>query len=243
MTGWRAGRANIADVSPTLRRLFPEPTGDVTVDDYYTDERRLPIGTRPWVMVTMICSVDGSTAIAGRSGGLGNDTDAAALRATRTNADVLLVGAGTVRAEGYGPPRIPGLRIGVVTRTGSVDPSSPLFTSGAGFLIVPRSAPTHGLPAVRCGDNEVDLTLALSALGDLVQGASVVGCEGGPRLNGALADAGYIDELNLTVSPRISGGGGSRLTAGAEPTRLDLELAGLAVDGDGYLFSRWLRRS
>ena len=75
------------------------------------------------------------------------------------------------------------------------------------------------------------------------QARRVVGCEGGPRLNGALAAAGYIDELNLTVSPRIAGGDGSRLTTGAEPTRLDLELAGLAVDGDGYVFSRWLRRS
>ena len=95
---------------------------------------------------------------------------------------MIIVGAGTVRAEGYGPPRKPGQRIGVVTRTRRVDLSMPLFTSGAGFLILPggRAATcrsTRSAPA----SATLDLAAALAQLD-----ADFVQAEGGAALNAAL---------------------------------------------------------
>ena len=87
------------------RTIGTDPATDLGVAEFYADERRRAHDGRPWVMVTMIASVDGSTVVDGRSGGLGNATDSAALSATRAAADVLLVGAGTVRAEGGCSPR------------------------------------------------------------------------------------------------------------------------------------------
>ena len=89
----------------------------------------------------MVASIDGSTVIDSNSRGLSSKTDQEVLLTLRELADVLIVGAATVRIEGYGPPRKPGQRVGVVSRRGDVDATSPLFTSGAGFLILPDDAP------------------------------------------------------------------------------------------------------
>jgi riboflavin biosynthesis pyrimidine reductase len=230
-------------VSARLHRLHPPPSADVSLDEFLSDARRTRHDERPWVMVTMIASVDGTTVVGGRAGALANDTDAAVFSKARALADVLLVGAGTVRAEGYGPPRAAGLRIGVVSRSGALDPASTLFTSGAGFLVVPEGTDAHGLPALRAGRGDVDLELALRLIDTVAPGTAIVGCEGGPRLNASLLDAGCIDELVLTTSPRLAGGYGPRVVSNAAPTTVDLELAALALDDDGYLFSRWVRRS
>lgn len=158
------------------------------------------------------------------------------LSALRSLADVIIVGAGTVRIEGYGPPRKPGQRIGVVSRSGRVDPSMPLFASGAGFLIVPHSAPAQPIETIRAGDDELDLVAALGQLD-----ADFVQAEGGSSLNAALGAADVIDELNLTISPVLAGGDGPRLLTGAEPFTRHMQLAHLLED-DGFLFTRYLRR-
>ena len=72
---------------------------------------------RPWVGICMVASLDGATVVEGRSGGLSNPQDAAVLARLREAADVIIVGAATVRQESYGPPRKAGQRIGVVTAT------------------------------------------------------------------------------------------------------------------------------
>ena len=116
----------------------------------------------------------------------------------------MLVGAGTARGEGYGPPGKRGLRVGVVTNSGALDLSRPLFTSGAGFLIVPDAADVDGsaVDVLRAGAEHVDLALALARLDSIVPGVRVVQAEGGPTLNAALLAADAVDELNLTISPR-----------------------------------------
>ena len=141
---------------------------------------------RPWVELCMVSSIDGSTAFDGESRGLSSDTDREVLLTLRRFADVIIVGAGTVRSEGYGAPRKRGQRIGVVSRTGAVDASSALFASGAGFLIVPEDAPPSSIESVRVGVGEIDFDAALRSLPG---NPAFVHAEGGPTLNGALAAA------------------------------------------------------
>ncbi len=218
-----------------MRRLHPNPTEHITAAQAYDVDRPRP-PNRPWLGLCMVASVDGSTVVDHRSEALSSEADRQVLLTLRSLADVIVVGAGTVRIEGYGPPNKPGQRIGVVSRSGNVDLSMPLFTSGAGFLIVPKSAPQSPVDTVRAGDDEVDLVAALGQLD-----ADFVQAEGGPALNAALAAADVIDELNLTISPVLSGGHGPRLLTGAESIGHRLALAHVLED-DGFLFTRYLRR-
>lgn len=148
----------------------------------------------------MISTPDGEIDVNGRSGPLGGPADQKRLIALRSEAAVVLVGAGTAKGEGYGPPSKQGLRIGVVTKSCNVDFSTPLFTSGAGFIVTSHGAPTVPVDSVRAGDTEVDLRGIIQQLP-----AGIVHVEGGPMLNAALFDADLVDAINLTWSPRIGG--------------------------------------
>ncbi|HZB41799.1 MAG TPA: dihydrofolate reductase family protein [Ilumatobacter sp.] len=229
-----------------LRRLYPEPAVATTPCDAY-DAPRPPrsgdAGPRPWVSLCMIASLDGAVVVDGRSGPLGNTTDREVLLSLRELADVVLVGAGTARGEGYGPPRNRGLRVGVVTNSGAVDLSSGLFSSGAGFLIAPEAVDldTGSVDVLRAGNHRVDLALALARLGSVVQGVRVVQAEGGPTLNAGLLEADAVDELNLTISPRMAGGDSPRVVRGAPAVDARFRLAHLLADEDGFLFGRWVR--
>jgi riboflavin biosynthesis pyrimidine reductase len=218
-----------------MRRLFPtdEPR-DVTVREAYDVARPRPTD-RPWVALCMVASLDGSTVVDHRSGGLSSRADQEVLSTLRSLADVVIVGAGTVRAERYGPPKKPGQRIGVVSRRGDLDPNLALFTSGAGFLILPEDAPVVSVDSIRAGIGRLDLVAALGQLD-----ADVVQAEGGPGLNGALLDADVIDELNLTISPQLAGGDGPRITTRAHAASHRMRLAHVLED-DGFLFTRSLR--
>ncbi|MCB0967277.1 MAG: dihydrofolate reductase family protein [Ilumatobacter sp.] len=227
--------------APPLRRLLPAPGGPTTVRDEYGVERTPPDG-RPFVSVCMVAALDGSVALDGASGGLGNANDRAVLSTMRSVVDVVIVGSSTARGEGYGPPKRSDLRIGVVTNSGHVDADAALFTSGAGFVITHESAEIpDGIEVVRAGIDEVDLGLALSRIDRIVPGTTHVQAEGGPTLNGALVAADLVDELCLTMSPHIVGGDAPRLTAGAPERDRRFEPAHVLVDDEGYLFTRWVR--
>jgi riboflavin biosynthesis pyrimidine reductase len=225
-----------------MRRVLPTPAIDTTVEEAYA----APLGRhgdRPWVGLCMVASIDGSIAVDGTSGGLSSATDAAVLGRLRSVADVLVVGAGTVRAEGYGAPSKSGQRLGVVTRRGDVDAESELFRSGAGFVITTRQAEVpSGVEVLRAGDREVDLADAIRRLGEVTDRYDHVQAEGGAALNGALLEADLLDELDVTTAPTTVGGGGPRLANGAGAIDHRFELAQLAIDDDAYLFARWLRR-
>jgi 5-amino-6-(5-phosphoribosylamino)uracil reductase len=210
------------------------------VDELYGVARPRP-ARRPWVGLCMISSLDGTTVVDGRSGALGNPTDARVLGALRRAADAVLVGATTVRAEGYGPPTRSALRIGVVTSRG-VDTDTELFRSGAGFLVVPEDGPSvdRRIDVVRAGTGTVDLVRALERLGDVVDDPRFVQSEGGSHLNGALLDSGCVDEVDLTTAPLLAGGDGPRVTTGAAAALVRLQLAHLATE-DGYVYGRWVR--
>lgn len=219
-----------------MRRLLPNPVETISAIDAYRDGGRRRRPDRPWLGICMVESVDGATTIDGRSGGLSSPADAEVLRALRELADVVLVGAGTVRAEGYGAPGKPGLRIGVVsTRGAGLDYDGTLFTSGAGFVVTTEDGPPLQVPTVRAGRGRVDLAAAVGRLD-----ADFVHCEGGASLNGALLDADLVDEMNLTISPRLAGGSASRPIAGAVGVDRPMRLAHV-LEEDGFLFTRWVR--
>src|SRR6516164_7136739 len=152
----------------TLRQLFPFPCDPVDPATLYGD---LPsAGPRPTVRLNMIASIDGATAVAGVSGGLGGPADQAVFAALRSHADVVLVAAGTVRAEHYGPI---GLPIAVVSRSCRLDWDSPLFTAvnAQPIVVTVAKAPVHErkraadlADVIIAGESDVDLATALDAL-------------------------------------------------------------------------------
>lgn len=226
-----------------MQRLLPTPATAVTLEEAYA----APLGQhpdRPWIGLCMVASLDGSTVVDGASGGLSSENDSGVLLRLRALADVIVVGAGTARGEGYGPPSKPGQRIGVITARGSVDTSTELFTSGAGFVITTEQSEfdERGIDIIRVGTDEVDLAAGIAAIPKLCPGTRFVQAEGGPTLNGALAAVDLLDELNLTTSPATVGGGGPRLMSRAPDHSNRYDLIQMVIDDEAFVFSRWRRR-
>jgi riboflavin biosynthesis pyrimidine reductase len=224
-----------------IRRVFPD-SADTTIAHAYDAPLEAP-SDRSWVGLCMVSSIDGSTVVDGRSSELSSANDLAVLLGLRRLADVIIVGAGTVRGEGYGPTDTPGQRIGVVTASGRVDTALPLFTSGAGFLITTDHAEVaDNIDSIRAGTERVDLRAAVSRLSEIHPAPHFVQVEGGALLNGAVLDADLFDEINLTTSPLCVGGAGPRLTTGATDLALRFELAQMVIDDQSFVFSRWKRK-
>jgi riboflavin-specific deaminase-like protein len=247
-----------------MRQLLPVPADDVDPADLYPADARPAASGRPWLMINMITSIDGATATSGRSGGLGGPADRLVFAALRSVADIILVGAGTVRAESYGPVRLaeaqqsrrvdngqaPVPRLAIVSRNLDLDASGPLFARGVDPPIVITSPGADrvrrteltdaGVDLVLAGTgDDVDLVAALRTLGEL--DADVVLGEGGPTLNGALLAAGLIDEVCLTLAPQLVGGESARMLHG--PPLDDLAPFALRrmLEDDGFLFLRYTR--
>lgn len=244
-----------------MQRLWPEPAEIDDVAALVAAEARPKPANRPWLLVNMVSSLDGAIAVDHRSGGLGGPADKAVFAALRAIADVILVGAGTARAEGYGPPRATDAaraarvargqasapRLALVTRSLDLDLGTPLFTEAEEppFVITSAAADRDRLAAVGeaaelvvTGEVEVDLPAALAAL--RTAGAGVITAEGGPRLNGALLDGDLIDEWDLSLSPLLVGGDAARAIVGATAAAHRFRLDRL-LEGDGLLLGRWLR--
>jgi riboflavin-specific deaminase-like protein len=243
-----------------MRRLLPEP-GEATAEELYLVERPVPDG-RPWVLANMVCSLDGAAAADGVTEPLSGPADKRVFGLLRSAADVILVGAGTVRAEGYGPAKINDQRraerkgrgqepvppIAVVTASLQLDWLSRFFTEAeARPLVVTMagSAPERREHAatvadvVVAGDDRVDLAAALGDLRD--RGHRVLLTEGGPSLLGELVAADVLDELCLTIAPVVLGGETMRIVSGPAVAPAGFEVATLATE-DGFLFLRCLRK-
>lgn len=189
----------------------------------------------------MVMSIDGSTVVEGKSTLLSNPSDRDVLIALRSAAETIVVGAGTIREEMYEVPSKKSQRVGVVTRTGKIDLNTNLFKSGAGFLIMPEDSKTpeteFSLDIVRAGIGSVDLQQAMQQLpGSFVQ------LEGGARLNASMFAANLVDEINLTISPMVTGADSPRLANGAPPLHSDYKVAHILED-NGYMFIRYLRQN
>lgn len=200
--------------------------------------RALAPPDRPAVALNMVASLDGRVAVDGHARGLANRADYELFHATRSATDAVLVGAGTVRAESYGPMD----QLAVIV-SGSLDLSPDLGVLRAPGNRVVIVTPSDGELApcaarvdyLRTGD----LGEALRALrADF--GVEAIDCEGGPHLNGTLLPAGLVDELHLVVSPRLVGGADPlTLVHGPllDPPR-EAELVWVLESG-GWLFTRY----
>ncbi|HEY2557904.1 MAG TPA: dihydrofolate reductase family protein [Diaminobutyricibacter sp.] len=224
-----------------MRQLFPHVVDPVDPADVYDD---LPVVEgRPSVRLNMISSLDGATTVNGVSGGLGSLGDKRVFAVLRSLTDVVLVAAGTVRAEHYGPSTVP---IAVVTRTAHLDWQSPFFAEAKArpIVLTVEDAPPENLEhaanvadVVLTGSGGVDFAVALAELRR--RGFRRVLAEGGPTLNGQLAAAGIVDELCLTVSPKLVAGDGKRILSGPTleaPTEMRLRSV---LEDDSYLFLRY----
>ncbi len=191
----------------------------------------------------MVASLDGAATLGGRSGGLSSEWDQQVFAMLRAITDVILVGAGTARAEHYGPvrPESEGLRwawlrkgrtpsppIAVVTRGLDLDLGSPLVTDAPEhartIVITTESAPPERRAAaartadvVVAGEASVDISGRGGRAGRA--GHRRILAEGGPHLLSQIADAGQLDELCLTVSPLLAGPGAGPDRAGPAAAR------------------------
>lgn len=245
-----------------MRELFPTPRDDVDpAAAYRSDSRETPTG-RPWVLLNMITSVDGATTAGERSGSLGGPADRAVFMILRSLPDVILVGAGTMRKENYGPPKLSdeakrwrlanGLaelpRLAIVSGRLNLGTDEKAFSDPdrRSLIITKASADDDRrddlstvADLIVSGTDDVDLTDGLDRLAEL--GTRVVLCEGGPTLNGALFDRDLVDEICWTIAPTAVGGDSRRLIAGAtSESMVGMRLARV-LEQDGYLFIRYVR--
>ena len=221
--------------------------------------------TRPLVRGNAITSLDGGATTDGTSGGLGGTGDRRLFALLRELADVIVVGAGTARAETYGGARmtvaqrqrrqIRGQRevppIALVTRSGMLDRELPVLTDTEVPPLVLTCSDAAAAAGARLGSAAevidcsgadpaaVDLRTALAALADRELPRVLV--EGGPSLLGAFIDADLLDELCLTAAPILVGGSAVRIAAGDGAALTRMHRAHVITDTEGYLYLRYTR--
>ncbi|MCR3726431.1 5-amino-6-(5-phosphoribosylamino)uracil reductase [Streptomyces umbrinus] len=223
-----------------------------------------PAGPEPWLRANMVSTLDGAAQHDGRSQPISSAADMRIFGTLRALADAVVVGAETVRQEGYRPARAredfaalrvaagqgPAPAIAVVSASLDLDFSLPLFTSPlvptlvlTGAAAAPdriAAAEKAGAQVVIAGDGMgVDPARAVRALAD--RGLYRLLTEGGPRLLGQFVAAGVLDELCLTVSPMLTAGDAQRIAGGppvAVPRRFELTSL---LEEAGFLFSRYRR--
>ncbi|MFJ8044373.1 pyrimidine reductase family protein [Kitasatospora sp. NPDC096147] len=217
---------------------------------------------RPWLRANMVSGLDGGARLDGLSEGLSGDADKRIFGVLRALADVVLVGAETVRSEGYRPARArrefaaaraaagqaPAPVIAVVSRSLGLALSAPLFTEPLvrTVVITTEDSPAEARAAVAevadlivAGRGDVDLTLAQREL--TARGWTRQLTEGGPRLLGQLTAAGLVDELCLSVAPLLTGGDAPRILHNAEMSDTQSMRLVSLIEQKGFLFTRYLR--
>lgn len=245
-----------------MRRLWPEPGAIDDVAGFVAAAARPAPPARPWLLVNMITSLDGAITVDDRSAGLGRPADKTMFSALRAVGDVILAGAGTVRAEGYGPPlpteviraarrargQAEAPRLVIATRRLDLDLTRPLFTEAEAPPIVLtcaaspvelRAAASEVAEVIVTGEATVDLSAAMAELHE--RGVRTVTCEGGAHLNGDLLLDDLIDEWALTLSPLLVSGPADRAIEGPMPPSPRAMHLDWLLEGDGLLLTRWLR--
>ena len=210
---------------------------------------------RPYLGINMVSSLDGKATLDWRTKGLSTDVDRRLFHHLRTQADAVMVGAGTVRIERYGrmtkseelrekrvaEGRAPEALAVVVSGRLDLPADLPLLNEPDQAVLIATAAEhslddAHGrIEYARGGD---DLPRLMADLHE--RGVRSVLCEGGPTLNSFLFAARLVDELFLTMNPKLVGGAAAlTIVAGrelVEPVELDLESV---AEADGELYTRW----
>jgi len=243
-------------MSAPLSRL--EASGALD-DDGLTDLYRVD---GPVTRVNFVTSVDGAVELDGFSEGLSGLPDKRVFGLLRMLCDGLVVGAGTLRHEGYRAVRLSDERrawrrahglaeyptLVVVTSALDLNPGQAAFADAPVRPIVvthgrapaDRRAALSGVAEVlTVGDDAVDLETALVRLRE--RGLDHLLCEGGPHLFGSLAAADLVDEVCLTVSPLVTGPGAGRITAGPPGPPKGMALRHV-LEAEGSLFLRYTRK-
>lgn len=219
-----------------------------------------------WLRANFITSLDGGATAAGRSGALGGSGDRIVFSLLRELADVIVVGAGTVRLEGYSGVRLSiGARqrrqarrqgelppLAIVTRSGHLDKDLGVFTrTEVPALVLTCTVAADetrqrlaGLPAevIDCSADDptsVDEAAILSNLRS--RGLRRVLTEGGPMLLGAFIDRGLLDELCLTIAPCLVGGSSRRIVTGPGQVMTQMRRGHVITDDAGYLYTRFVK--
>jgi riboflavin biosynthesis pyrimidine reductase len=252
----------MADTAEGVQFTVLGPTdaiNDSRVSDFYA----YPEGLHTcWVRGNMIASLDGCATADGKAGGLAGAGDRSMFGLMRYAADVILVGAATVRIENYSGAQVPlaarnarqrrgqaeGPPIAVVTRSGDLDPDALFFTRTEVPPLILTCADSVDDTRQRLGavcevlnasgprPDAVDGATALRLLAE--RGLFRVLTEGGPLLLSQLIEDDLLDELCLTVAPLLVGGSGRRIAAGPGAVHRRMQPAHLLSDDDGYLYTR-----
>jgi 5-amino-6-(5-phosphoribosylamino)uracil reductase len=214
-----------------------------------------------------IASLDGGATFDGRSGLLGGPGDRAVFDALREMADVILVGAGTVRIEGYsgarptvaqrqrrqsrGQSEVPPLAI--VSKYGRLERDMSVFTRTEVPPLVctcttafdqTRRTLAGLADVVDCSISDPDSVDSAAVLATLAErGLTRVLTEGGPMLFSAFVGHGLLDELCLTIAPTLVGGHAGRIATGSEQALTVMRCAHILTDDDGYLYTRYVRKA
>jgi riboflavin biosynthesis pyrimidine reductase len=225
-------------VSERFRRLLPDAAGDLTAADVARAVPGAPPDDRPFLLVNMIATADGRATIAGRTGPIANRADYELFHALRTRVDAVMVGAETVRVEGYGPLEPAAV---LVTRTANVPADVGLLRAPDNRVVVLTPSPDAELPPCAADVRYLrgELIGGVRRLRTELGLRSVL-CEGGPHLLGELLRARLVDELHLVIAAKLAGGPDPlTIVAGAAlDAPADLELLSLHESG-GYLFLRY----
>lgn len=253
-----------AGASPgAIDRIFPLPHVGAATDEQLLRwyDAAEPPPDRPWVRFNFIASLDGSATLHGLSGALSGAADKRIFQLLRRHTDVILVGAQTIRSEGYGghllepadvqwrrehgrpahPPLV------IVSGSLQLDPSGPVFTEAPVRPIIVAGRHVHPdrlrefepvADLIICGQDRIDVEMMLSELAG--RGHRQVLCEGGPHLFGSFEQVHRVDELCLSLSPALVGGSDMRIAAGSvDPPSAAMSLSHV-LESEGTLFLRYL---
>lgn len=240
-----------------MRRLLPEPAETSVAEQVdELDFVSLAHDDRPYTVTNFALTLDGRATISGRSGAIGSDSDTEMLVRLRTTVDAIMIGAGTMRAERYGHPvadqhkRARRERRGlphdplmcIVSNSLDLPWDADLFTGGQGRVVVFSASeqdppPTETPVRVVRHQGRVDLPEAFRYL-RRERGVRALLSEGGPHLHAEMIAAGLVDELFVTLAPKLIGGNGPHLAEGLAERERPLELAWLLED-ESELFARY----
>ncbi|WP_405641279.1 pyrimidine reductase family protein [Streptomyces uncialis] len=255
------------DLSAQTQTQTQAPAADPAPDrewslDELADAYAYPADRDVWLRANMVSTLDGAAQHDGRSQPISSAADMRVFGTLRGLADVVVVGAETVRQEGYRPARAreafaarraadgqaPAPAIAVVSAGLDLDFSSPLFTEPLvpTLLVTGAGAPADRVAAARAAGAEiviagdgaaVDPARAVRALAE--RGLRRLLTEGGPRLLGQFVAARVLDELCLTVSPMLTAGDAQRIAGGPALTVPERFALRSLLEEDGFLFARY----
>jgi riboflavin biosynthesis pyrimidine reductase len=245
----------------SIDRLWPDPVAGL--DDEQLLAVYAPPADEPWLRMNFVSSLDGAVTHDGRSGGLGGPADHRVFVLLRRHADVVLVGAGTARIEGYGGMRLddaaaawrvdrgmpPHPAFALVSGRLDLDPASPIFSDAPVRPVVytvaaapaeRRAALAAVADVVDAGETVVDPAHVRDDL--IARGLGRIHGEGGPTLFGSFLVAGVVDELCLTLAPRLETGTAGRIANDPRPAPTDMALVSV-LRGGGELLLRYVKRA